>query len=112
MMPIFKLDPQGGRCPFGRYRPRTEYSVRVGEDMKRLGVPRLFLWLCTALLLCGGIVVAGWRISNLGVSSSGPGPELVEEAAGYFIDRTSTSGIDFTYKNGQEADHYAILESI
>jgi enediyne biosynthesis protein E4 len=27
-------------------------------------------------------------------------------------DMTATSGIDFTYKNGEEADHYSILESL
>jgi hypothetical protein len=30
----------------------------------------------------------------------------------FFIDTTSASGLDFTYRNGQEANHYAILESL
>lgn len=29
-----------------------------------------------------------------------------------FEDITATSGIDFTYRNGEEADHYAIIESL
>ena len=80
--------------------------------MKKLSVAPLFLWLCAALLLGGGIVIAGWGISGFGSSSSGPGTEPAEEVTGYFLDRTAASGIDFMYRNGQEADHYAILESI
>jgi enediyne biosynthesis protein E4 len=30
----------------------------------------------------------------------------------WFADRTADSGIDFTYRNGEEADHYSILESL
>src|SRR5262249_13104684 len=29
-----------------------------------------------------------------------------------FVDRTADSGVHFTYRNGEEADHYAILESL
>ena len=29
-----------------------------------------------------------------------------------FDDHTATSGIDFTYRNGEEAGHYAILEAL
>ena len=32
--------------------------------------------------------------------------------AGWFRDVTAESGIDFTYRNGEEANHYAILESL
>lgn len=31
---------------------------------------------------------------------------------GYFVDVTPQSGIQFTYRNGEEAGHYAILESL
>jgi hypothetical protein len=37
----------------------------------------------------------------------GPGP-----SGALFEDVTATSGVDFTYRNGQEANHYAILESV
>jgi hypothetical protein len=30
----------------------------------------------------------------------------------FFVDKTPGSGIDFIYRNGQEADHYSILESL
>jgi hypothetical protein len=45
----------------------------------------------------------------------GPAVAVVDppaEDAGYFLDRTAGSGIDHTYRNGQEAGHLAILESL
>jgi hypothetical protein len=45
-------------------------------------------------------------------------PTAPSEAAGrppgpyYFADRTAETGIRFVYRNGQEANHYAILESL
>jgi hypothetical protein len=39
-------------------------------------------------------------------------PQADDDGPGYFEDRTAQSGIDFTYRNGQEAGHYAILESL
>ncbi len=35
-----------------------------------------------------------------------------EESPGLFRDTTSSSGIDFTYRNGEEAEHRSILESL
>src|SRR6516165_5668445 len=57
--------------------------------------------LCLALLSCGAT----------------PTPEVSAPAAappqpGYFEDRTPGSGIDFRYRNGEEAGHCAILESL
>jgi hypothetical protein len=45
---------------------------------------------------------------------SQPTPVLdpAPDVTGYFLDRTPGSGIDFTYRNGEEAGHYAILESL
>jgi hypothetical protein len=46
-------------------------------------------------------------------SQNGGAPALTtNESSGYFADRTPTSGVDFTYRNGEEADHFAILESL
>jgi hypothetical protein len=44
-------------------------------------------------------------VSPLAVTPSEAGP-------GVFEDVTAASGINFTYRNGQEAGHYAILESL
>jgi hypothetical protein len=41
--------------------------------------------------------------------SDEPGPAPQE---GWFRDVTAESGIDWTYRNGEEANHYAILESL
>src|SRR5262245_18708779 len=32
--------------------------------------------------------------------------------AGVFADVTASSGLNFTYRNGEEADHYTVLESL
>jgi hypothetical protein len=42
---------------------------------------------------------------------SAPAPDGGAAEAGYFRDRTPDSGVRHTYRNGQEAGHYAILES-
>src|SRR5205807_2366943 len=35
-----------------------------------------------------------------------------ERGPGGFVDVTRSCGIDFTYRNGEESGHYAILESL
>jgi hypothetical protein len=39
-------------------------------------------------------------------------PVPVDDLPPFFRDVTAVSGLDFTYRNGEEADHYAILESL
>jgi hypothetical protein len=39
-------------------------------------------------------------------------PSAASAGPPYFTDMTAGSGIAFTYRNGEEADHYAILESV
>jgi hypothetical protein len=42
-----------------------------------------------------------------------PAPEVQStEGKGFFADRTKGSGLEFTFRNGQEANHFAILESL
>jgi hypothetical protein len=66
------------------------------------------------LLACIVCVVAACRNGDEPATSSStendrprtpPGP-------GFFRDVTEGSGVDFTYQNGEDADHYAILESL
>jgi hypothetical protein len=47
-------------------------------------------------------------------SSRPPAPPLEEETAGPapFADATATSGVDFTYRNDEDAGHFAIIESL
>src|SRR5262249_45803292 len=41
-----------------------------------------------------------------------PSPSRARQEPAFFRDMTAQAGVDFTYRNGEEADHYAILESL
>lgn len=41
-----------------------------------------------------------------------PAGQVVDAGPDFFQDVTAASGVDITYRNGQEAGHYAILESL
>jgi hypothetical protein len=63
-------------------------------------------------LLAALTLVAGALI-GFGCTNGVQDPPAAEAALpDSFVERTAGSGIDFTYHNGQEAGHYAILESI
>jgi hypothetical protein len=49
--------------------------------------------------LVGGLAVAAYYLVRPGASD-------------YFEDKTGSSGLDFVYRNGEEANHYTILESV
>lgn len=72
------------------------------------------LWPLAALVLFGLVGVAWWRVQPSGpVLNDSAVAEIREpQGAAYFRDVTDDSGIAFSYRNGQEADHYAILESV
>jgi hypothetical protein len=65
-------------------------------------------WLIAALIVAFGLFLGcGTR------PAPEPGPEEANASGpGYFEDRTSGSGVRFTYRNGEEAGHAAILESL
>src|SRR5262245_17299693 len=71
----------------------------------------------TAALLAacvGGLAVAVFACSRPATpvavqSQSGPSPDA---APSIFEDITAASGISFTHRNGQEAGHFAILETL
>lgn len=50
-------------------------------------------------------------VANLPVGERPP-PATAPEPAAFFRDVTATSGVQHTYHNGEEASHYAILESL
>jgi hypothetical protein len=60
------------------------------------------------LLLAGG----GTGCSRKTPPPDKESPPVQPAGPGFFEDRTRDSGIDFTYKNGEEADHYSILETV
>jgi hypothetical protein len=68
--------------------------------------PLLFV-VCSALLGVG----VWWLVGgSRDAPKSADRPS--EQAPSYFADVTKDSGVDFTYRNGEEADRYTILESL
>jgi hypothetical protein len=67
-------------------------------------------------LLGAGLVAGGfwWLSRKLPESEEGTPPKRGSDssAAGLFRDVTADSGVRFTHRNGEEAGHYAILESL
>src|SRR5712692_7403180 len=74
---------------------------------------RFLTWggLLIVLLLGGAVGITFWWQKE-----SPPGPADVPGAApgvtAFFLDVTPASGLDFSYKNGEEANHCTILESL
>ena len=74
---------------------------------------------CCALLALA--IATGCQTKTSSSNSSSPPPpppppavaeESVPAGPAWFNDVTADSGLDFTYRNGEEADHFAILESL
>ncbi len=87
----------------------SSYSFEVGVFM-RAHTPWRFLAFALVGVLAGcssnpaptvGLVSS--RQSNDAMVAVGPAP---------FADATASSGIDFTYRNGEESAHFAIIESL
>src|SRR5205823_1241478 len=69
---------------------------------------------CIAAALCGLVVLACSDKNKPSVANS-LAPEWVESGdrqPPYFDDLTKVSGIDFTYRNGEEAGHLTLLETL
>jgi hypothetical protein len=67
-------------------------------------------WGLVVVLVAGLLGAGAW----LGFRPTSPstGGEGTPAETPLFRDRTADSGVRFTYRNGQEANHYAILESL
>lgn len=72
-------------------------------------------WVCTSRRSCVAVLLAtlalGCGRNPTSRLATAPGPDVLP-TAGYFEDVTAGSGIDFTYRNGEEAGHASILESL
>ena len=68
-------------------------------------------WWLAAVLAAVCSSIGGCRERPAPSAISAPGEEDTSARA-LFRDTTPQSGVQFTYHNGQEADHYAILESL
>jgi hypothetical protein len=74
---------------------------------------RTKLWLAgAALTLLTGAVLAAFLSRREQEPSSTPSSPDPPAELPFFEDATAASGIDFSYRNGEEANHYAILESL
>jgi hypothetical protein len=87
----------------------NEQNPRRGSRSRWLLATVLAGLLATAL---GGLLAG--RVAFNGPRPADPGDDEgdLPSGPGMFRDVTAESGIDFTYRNGEEADHYAILESL
>lgn len=68
----------------------------------------------SGLAILGCALLAGLLLVPLSCNSGKGGPpvEPIAKEPDLFRDMTANSGVDFTYRNGEEAGHYAILESL
>src|SRR3712207_1367985 len=65
------------------------------------------------LLSCGLPILAALAlVSCRRPADDPPVPVATVDAPALFTDVTAASGLHATYRNGEEADHYAILESL
>jgi enediyne biosynthesis protein E4 len=72
----------------------------------------------TAYIAAGGIAIiaaagiAVWIACSPAIDLPSPNVAPATDGAPWFRDMTARSGVAFTYRNGQEADHLTILESV
>ncbi len=74
----------------------------------------VFLWAVPAVIVAGILLYVGSHYWSGNSTPPEPASEPKTEAIGppLFREVTAESGVNFTYRNGEEADHYAILESL
>src|SRR5262245_38638454 len=61
------------------------------------------------------LILIAYIVAAVGCSQNPPTatlPTAKPEGPPLFEDVTAQTGVDFTYRNGEEADHYSILESL
>jgi hypothetical protein len=74
-------------------------------------------WLAAGLVVVA-VLGSGYWLATRHTTNPNPGPSLltdeppVPDGPPWFRDVTATTGIDFTYRNGEEADEFSILESV
>jgi hypothetical protein len=78
----------------------------------------LLLWLGATVAVMALASIAVYRLAWPATNTESPPAKAIElprvEASGppWLRDRTADSGVNFTYRNGEEADQYTILESL
>lgn len=69
-------------------------------------------WIAAILLVALSGTGAWWWFRYLPPDKPDSPNGNAQTERGFFRDVTEAAGVNFTYRNGQEADHYAILESL
>ena len=89
-------------------------SSRINMPSPQLS-PRCGLGLALVAGLFAGLIAVGCKPTAEPETRPATAPPAVEEPAGppLFVDATASSGISFTYRNGEDtANHLSILESL
>jgi hypothetical protein len=82
--------------------------------MRSADVPRWRSWLVVYLLAVVPLLALACHGGSPPSTTAVERDDLPPELAGvsFFEDVTAASGIDFTYRNGEDADHFSLLESL
>ncbi|HVS35462.1 MAG TPA: CRTAC1 family protein [Gemmataceae bacterium] len=86
--------------------------IRFSKTLLGRRSVRRWLWPMAAVIASGLLALGCFHSSP---SAPRPDPAPVDPPAdgpGFFADVTAASGVDFQYRNGEEADLYTILESL
>ncbi len=78
-------------------------------------VAKVFLWAVPGLVIVAGALLYSCDYRAFSHKEAPPNATSEPDDAtrpGLFREVTAESGVNFTYRNGEEADHYAILESL
>lgn len=72
------------------------------------------LWLALGMVIAAGVAWGLWQFRTAPPTEPPPATIAPPVPAGpaWFADVTADAGIDFTYRNGEEANRYTILESL
>jgi hypothetical protein len=93
-------------------------TVRHSSELTSARRGRLLIWIALAAALVGGAFVYRFMRPKADADPLVPGrrarlgPEVEAGVLPCFRDMTAQSGVQFTYRNGEEADQFTILESL
>src|SRR5205823_6511901 len=93
--------------------------MQTPANHEPVGSPCKCTWLVAGAALLALTALAVWWMTSPGSADAGkpsptpllPSPDAPDGPA-WFRDVTENSGLSFTYRNGEEADQYTILESL
>ncbi|MCO6456995.1 MAG: CRTAC1 family protein [Pirellulaceae bacterium] len=92
-------------------------SLPAVRGLRQVGRPVVLGLVCLSLPACGQAergpgASATNQVARPATQESPPPPPATEQSPQLFRDVAEEAGIQFTYRNGEEADQYSILESL